>query len=113
MGAARLVRRPWPVGGRGATRAEQTSNAYVFSLPTGPIAAPVPRPVQLRMPMPNCGGQDGRETPLKIIPTGIPTLSEAERRELEAIRAARKAQRDAEWMAQRAERWRKWGWLPQ
>jgi len=109
----RLVRRPWPAGGAGATRAEQTSNAYVFCLPMGPIAAPVPRSVQLRMPMPHCGGQDGRETPLKIIPSGIPMLSETERRELEAIRATRKAQHDAEWMAQRTERWRKWGWLPQ
>jgi len=98
----RLVRRPWPAGGAGATRAEQTSNAYIFSLPTGPIAAPVPRPVQFRMP--NCGGQVGREIPLKIILTEIPALSEAERRQLEALRTARKAQRDTEWMAQRTER---------
>jgi len=106
----RVVRRPWPAGGAGATRAEQTSNAYVFLLPTGPIAAPVLRPMQFRMP--NCGGQVGRETPLKIIPTEIPTLSEAERRQLEAIQTTRKTKRDAEWMAERAERWQKWGWMP-
>jgi len=36
-------------------------------------------------------------------------FSEAERRENEARMAALKAKRDAEWMAVRTERWRKWG----
>ncbi len=108
----RVVRRPWPAGGAGATGAEQTSNAYVFLLPTGPITVPVPRSVQLRLQMPHCGGQAGRETPSKMIPMEFPTLSEAERQEGEARMAARKARRDAEWIAERTERWRKWGWLP-
>src|SRR5206468_353729 len=34
--AQRLVVRPWPAGGRGATRAEQTSNAYALELPATP-----------------------------------------------------------------------------
>ena len=106
----RVVRRPWPEGGPGATRAEQTSNAYVFLLPTGPIVARTPRPVQLRLP--RCGGQAGRETPLKILLEGLPARTETEQREQEARMIARKAKRDAEWVAERAERWRKWGWLP-
>ena len=106
----RVVRRPWPEGGPGATRAEQTSNAYAFLLPTGPIAALAPRPVQFRLP--HCGGQAGRETPLKMIPIELPTFTEIERREQENRMIARKAKRDAEWMAERTERWQKWGWLP-
>ena len=108
----RVVRRPWPAGGKGATRAEQTSNAYLFLLPTEPIAAPVPRPVQPWLQLPNCGGQVGRETPLEVILAQLSTCTETERREQEARMATRKAKRDAEWMAERAERWRKWGWLP-
>lgn len=106
----RVVRRPWPEGGPGATRAEQTSNAYVFLLPTGPITAPLPRPMQLRLP--RCGGQAGRETPFSTTLIELPTFNEAERREQEARMIARKAKRDTEWMAERAERWRKWGWIP-
>ena len=106
----RVVRRPWPEGGPGATRAEQTSNAYVFLLPTGPIAVPVPQLVQFRLS--RCGGQAGRETPLKMIPMELPTFNEAEQREQETRMIARKAKRDAEWMAERTERWQKWGWLP-
>jgi len=34
----RLVRRPWPAGGHGATRAEQTSNAYELMLPNRLVA---------------------------------------------------------------------------
>ena len=34
----RLVRKPWPAGGPGATRAEQTSNAYALLLPGVPVA---------------------------------------------------------------------------
>ena len=108
----RVVRRPWPAGGKGATRAEQTSNAYLFLLPTEPIAAPVPRPVQPRLQLPHCGGQTGRETPLEVILAQLPMRTEAEQREQDARMAARKAKRDAEWVTERAERWRKWGWLP-
>lgn len=106
----RVVRQPWPAGGPRATRAEQTSNAYALLLPTGPIVAMMPRSVQLRLP--RCGGQAGREIPLTMISIELPRFTEAERRENEARMAAPKAKRDAEWMAERAERWRKWGWLP-
>lgn len=100
----RLVRCEWPAGGAGATRVEQTSNAYAFLLPTEPIAAPLPRPVSLRMSS-NCGGQTDRETPSLFISIGLPVLDEAEKQRLDAIQAARKEQRDAEWRAERAERW--------
>ena len=33
----RLVRRPWPEGGRGAVRVEQTSNAYILTFPVGAV----------------------------------------------------------------------------
>lgn len=102
----RLVCRPWALGGQGATRAEQTSNAYALLLPGVPVApreARRVRPAQLRF---NCAGQADRETPLKIIYRQLPPLSDAERQRLEAIQAARRERREAEWMAQRAERWR-------
>lgn len=108
----RVVRRLWPAGELGATRAEQTSNAYALLLPMGPIAVPLPRPVQLRLRVSHCGGQAGRETPSKMPSMELPTLSDTEQRESEARMSARKAKRDAEWMAERTERWRKWGWLP-
>ena len=102
----RLVRRAWPMGGPGASRAEQTSNAYSLLLPGGPIAPPEKRrsrPSQLRL---HCGGQVGREVPLKMIHRELPLLTEAERQRLQAIQIARKAQRDAEWLARHTERWR-------
>ena len=99
----RLVRRPWPAGGPGATRAEQTSNAYALLLPTGPVVARVRRPVQLRL---CCDGQADYETPSKMIPRQLPPLSDDEKHRLQIIQAARKARLDAEWMARRAERWR-------
>ena len=108
----RVVRRPWPAGGKGATRAEQTSNAYELLLPTGPLAPRERQPMQVRLPLPHCGSQVGRETPSEMISRGFPVFSEAERREQDALLAARKARRDAEWVAERAERWRRWGWLP-
>ncbi len=108
----RVVRRPWPAGGKGATRAEQTSNAYLFLLPKEPIAVPVPRPVQPRLLLPHCDGQAGRETPLEVILAQLPTFTEAERQQQDARMAARKAKRDAEWMAERTERWQKWSRLP-
>ena len=129
----RLVRRPWPAGGAGATRVEQTSNAYAFLLPTEPVAAPRSRPVRVRLPdrsgradaqtlpllipmeppaaAPNCGGRIDREISSLLIPIGMPMLDEAEKRRLNALQAARKEKLDAEWVAQRAERWKRWGWM--
>ena len=102
----RLVRRPWPQGGPGASRAEQTSNAYALTLPTEtikPIVAPAHRPMRLRL---HCGSQADRETPSKMIKEMLPTLSKEASKQLTAIMAARKIQLDTEWLAKRAERWR-------
>ena len=101
----RLVRREWPAGGRGASRAEQTSNAYELLLPTGPLVPRARRPVQRRLPL-RCDGQTGRETQLNMIHRELPPLSEDERKRLEGIQAARQERLAAEWLAQRAERWR-------
>lgn len=102
----RLVRRSWPAGGRGAQRAEQTSNAYLFTVPVGPITPPLPRPVrQRRLPLPHCGGQAGRETPSQYASGAFVMPSEEELAQVRSLKAARTARLEAEWLAQRAERW--------
>jgi hypothetical protein len=102
----RLVRRPWPEGGRGATRAEQTSNAYELLLPDRPVAPREERRRSAAQPRPDCDRQAAGEIPSQLILRGLPELTEAERGRLQAIQAARWARLDAEWHAQRAERWR-------
>lgn len=102
----RLVRRPWPAGGPGASRAEQTSNAYALLLPERPIAPRAECRPRVGRRRPDCDGQGGRETPSQYIPSLLPVLDEATRKRLEAIQATRMAQRQQEWLAQRAERWR-------
>jgi hypothetical protein len=102
----RLVRRPWPVVGRGATRAEQTSNAYELLLPDRPVAPREERrcsAVRLRS---DCDRQDAGETPSQFILRGFPEVTEAELQRLKVIQTARWAQLDVEWQAKRAERWR-------
>lgn len=101
----RLVRRAWPAGGPGATRAEQTSNAYELLLPGRPVAPREERrcsPVQRR---PDCDRQDAGEIPSQIILRGFPEVTEAELARLQAIQTTRWARLDAEWHAKRAERW--------
>lgn len=102
----RLVRCAWPAGGAGATRAEQTSNAYELRLPTEAVAPPAERRPRAVRPVLDCGGQDDRETPSQYISSVFPTLDEATKVRLDAIKAARTAQRNQEWQLQRAERWR-------
>ena len=108
----RVVRREWPEGGPGATRAEQVSNAYELRLPDCPVAPHDerrPRVGQTAPPasrMPDCDRQRAGETPHQFILRELPELTEAERKRLEEIKQARKARLDAEWQAQRAERWR-------
>lgn len=51
----RLVSVPWPQGGRGARRVQQTSNAYELQLPDPGGNRPAVAPF-------NSGGQNGRET---------------------------------------------------
>jgi len=103
----RLVRRAWPTGGRGATRAEQTSNAYELLLPDRPVAPCEERRCSAVRRHPDCDRQDARETPSQFILRGLPELTEAELQRLKAIQTARWAQLDAEWQAKRAERWRR------
>ena len=101
----RLVRRPWPEGGAGASRAEQTSNAYALLLPTRPVTVREGHqgwPVQLRL---GCGGQADRETPSQVIPKRLPPFDPAAKKALQKIAAARAVQFQREWAAKRAERW--------
>lgn len=99
----RVVRRPWPEGGRGATRAEQTSNAYELRMP-GRAVEPRVRPVPTPRP-PRCGGQGGRGTSSKAF-SSVPDLDPAAcRQALQALAATRSARFAQEWAAKRAERW--------
>ncbi len=102
----RLVRRPWPAGGRGATRAEQTSNAYELLLPNRPIAPREERrcaPVRRRL---DCDRQAAGEIPSQLTLRGLPEVTEAELLRLKAIQTVRWARLNEEWHTKRAERWR-------
>jgi len=98
----RLVCRPWKGGGKGAVRAEQTSNAYALLLPTAAVAAPAPRVARCRL---DCGSQAGRETPSQLIPRELPPFNPVAKKALQEIAAVRAAQFRREWTATRAERW--------
>ena len=102
----RLVRRAWPAGGRGATRAEQTSNAYELLLPDRPVAPREERRCSAVRRRPDCDRQVAGEIPSQLILRGLPEPTEAELLRLKAIQTARWARLDAEWHAKRAERWR-------
>jgi len=102
----RLVRRPWPAGGRGATRAEQTSNAYELLLPNRPVAPREDRRCSAVRLKPDCDRQPAGETPSQLILRSFPEVTEAELRRLKAIQTARWAQLNAQWHAKRAARWR-------
>jgi len=105
----RLVRRAWPAGGRGATRAEQTSNAYELLLPDRPVAPREERRCSAVRHQPDCDRQPAGETPSQLILRGFPEVTETELQRLKTIQTARWAQLDAEWRTKRAERWRKAG----
>ena len=105
----RLVRRPWPVGGRGATRAEQTSNAYELLLPDRPVAPREERRCSAVRRQPDCDRQSAGETPSQLILRGFPEVTETELQRLKTIQTARWAQLNAEWHAKRAERRRRAG----
>ena len=102
----RLVRRPWPAGGRGATRAEQTSNAYELLLPARPVAPRQERRCSTVQRRPDCDRQPAGEIPSQIILRGFPELTETELTRLRAIQEARQVRLAAEWHGKRAERWR-------
>ena len=101
----RLVRRSWPEGGPGATRAEQTSNAYELLLPDQPIAPREGRRCSAVRQRPDCDRQPTREIPSQLILKGLPELTEVELTRLQAIQEARRVRLSAEWHAKRAERW--------
>lgn len=101
----RLVRCSWPAGGAGATRAEQTSNAYELRLPACAVAPPAGRRPRDVRRAPDCGGQNGRGIPSQYIPSVFPALDEATKARLDALKAARRVQLDLEWQAQRAKPW--------
>ena len=102
----RLVRRPWPAGRLGATRAEQTSNAYELLLPDRPIAPREERRCSAVRRRPDCDRQAAGETPSQLILKGLPELTQAELLQLQAIQEARWVRLATEWQAKRAERWR-------
>ena len=92
----RLVRRPWPEGGRGAVRVEQTSNAYVLLFPAAAVA-----PRHWRSAPRNTGCHVGRvEAGRRIppIPAGDRVAALAA---LEAVRVAREAAATTRWWAAR------------
>ena len=100
----RLVRRPWPAGGLGATRVEQTSNAYELLLPGRPVAPRQERRCSAVQRRADCDRQGAGETPSQIILRDFPELTEAELTRLRIIQEARWVRLTAEWHAQRAER---------
>ena len=107
----RVVRCAWPEGGHGATRAEQISNAYELRLPDHPVAPREERRLRAEQAaapatrVPDCNRHYGGENPYQFILRELPELTEIERKRLEGIKQARRAQLDAEWQARRAERW--------
>lgn len=107
----RLVRRPWPAGGRGATRAEQTSNAYELLLPDRAVAPRQERQCQAVRLRPGCDRQVAGETSYQMIQRAFPGMTETD---LEDQRAKLKMRHNgivAGLLTKRAERWRKWGWM--
>jgi len=103
----RLVRRAWPVGGAGATRAEQASNAYELTLPGRPVAPRTERQCGSLATAADCDRQAGGETPSQYILSGFPMPTEAELARVRTLQDARWARLAAEWHAKRAERWRR------
>lgn len=101
----RLVRRPWPAGGPGATRAEQTSNAYELLFPTRPVAPREERRCSAVRRRPDCDRQTAGETPSQLILRSLPELTEAELTRLQTIQEARRVRLAAEWQAKRVEQW--------
>jgi len=100
----RLMRRPWPMGGPGAIRAEQASNAYELLLPGRPVAPRQERRCSAVQRRADCDRQGAGETPSQIILRDFPELTEAELTRLRIIQEARWVRLTAEWHAQRAER---------
>ena len=87
----RLVRLPWPEGGRNATRVQQTSNAYELIFPQGHV---VPK---LRRPRPNTGCHNGAEQTDRRIPLFLEMDRADALKSLEQVRLARESVLMASW----------------
>lgn len=97
----RLVRMPWPEGGRGAIRVQQTSNAYVLLFPTRPSVPLVCAQLEKRPALRNTGCHVGPVEVERRI-TNIPAEDRvAALAALETVRVAREAALAAKWWAAR------------
>lgn len=96
----RVVQRSWPAGGRDARRLEQTSNAYLFTLPTEPVAPPPQRQKQPRFQLLRSGGHPGREIQRSDILRGLAVPSEAEQRQIDVKKAERRRYLADKWLAE-------------
>ena len=102
----RLVRRPWPAGGPGATRAEQTSNAYELLLPDRAVAPRQERPCRAVRLRPGCDRQAAGETSHEIMQRRLPDMTPETLKRMASLSQARTEKLNAEWLAKRAERQR-------
>lgn len=87
----RLERRPWPEGGRGATRVQQTSNAYELLFPSAHVT---PKPCRMRL---NTGCHSGPEETERIILPVTPTDRSDALKALEEVRIRRATVLAANW----------------
>lgn len=101
----RLVRMPWPEGGRGAVRVQQTSNAYVLLFPAGAVAerrvAGLTARSAAAIQSLNTGCHVGpveAERKIPSVPAGDRVAALAA---LETVRVAREAALAARWWAAR------------
>ena len=99
----RVVRRPWPEGGRGAVRVEQTSNAYLLTFPARVVTAigrtleAGRRPTSPAVAASDTGCHVGPAEAGRRIPPAPPTDRVAALAALETVRMAREATMTARW----------------
>ncbi len=96
----RLVRMPWPEGGRGAVRVQQTSNAYEVLFPARAVNDYPPLRLPLSRPANTACHSGNEETESRFIPA--PEMDRvAAMRALEAVRVARSAALTRQWCTTR------------
>ena len=93
----RLVRLPWPEGGCGATRVQQTSNAYELLFPPSHV---VPKARRVRL---NSGCHSGGEESDRRISLGPSLDREESLRVIEQVRLQRTASLMRGWVCRRLE----------
>lgn len=101
----RLVRRPWPEGGRGAVRVEQTSNAYALTFPDDAVTCQprVLRTARKTSPTLNTACHSGPAETEKMIPPVPAGDRVAALAALEAVRRGREVANAARWWAARGQ----------